>query len=389
VHAWIVRWTLSGTESALTVAVIVASLYLLAGVLLAGTPAWLAGAALGAAALSRPEGLLYAALGLAAICAGAARRARRTLEAVAGAAPLLLAYLVVSLRWHPPPVADFAARVAGVWTKPGLAAASIQSAVQIELATDALPLAAVAVLLALGTRSAFPAASGRRALWLLLAAWPPLLALSFAALGMPVGSRSMIPAAPCVLLLGIASLRWVAATTFAGRARHLLPAFVAAFALQNGLLAACVEAPRARARARELRASLVPLGIWARDRTPPGAVFAGAEIGAFGYCSDRRVLDLAGVVTPALAPLLAREGYDAVVKRLLFEGVGRPDYLIDRHPLLGRLEREEIEGTPYRALSERDLAGGAAMRLGDHGLTVYSIDWSVVDRTRLRVAVLY
>jgi hypothetical protein len=135
-----------------------------------------------------------------------------------------------------------------------------------------------------------------------------------------------------------------------------------------------------------LRASLVALGIWARDRTPPGASFAIPDIGAFGYYSDRRVLDLYGLVTPEIAPVVVREGYDAVVKRLLFERAGRPEYLIDRHPVRARLAESGDETNPFRFLFAREIPNLGITRARTYYYSVYAIDWKVVDQTRVRIA---
>ena len=43
------------------------------------------------------------------------------------------------------------------------------------------------------------------------------------------------------------------------------------------------------------------LALWLRDNAPPGAVVATHDIGALGYFSGRRVVDMAGLATPELA----------------------------------------------------------------------------------------
>ncbi|TMQ53298.1 MAG: hypothetical protein E6K74_09750 [Candidatus Eisenbacteria bacterium] len=245
-----------------------------------------------------------------------------------------------------------AAAKAGALANPGLAVAAIHSVVQIELATDALPLALFVLVLAFGSRStALPATRGRRVFWSVCAAWPLLLVLSFALGGVQVVSRYLLPAIPCVLLLGMASLRWVIATTLPGR-----------------------------------YTPLIAIGVWARDRTPPGVSFAIPDIGAFGYYSDRRVLDLYGLVTPEIAPVVVREGYDAVVKRLLFERAGRPEYLIDRHPVKARLAESGDETNPFRFLFAREIPNLGITRARTYYYSVYAIDWKVVDQTRIRIA---
>ena len=386
-HAWAMRWALSGMESPLATACVALALYGLAGILLQGRPGWGTGISLGLAALARPECHLLAPLGLLAVWAGAERGFRRAVELLGGVSLVLLPWLVTAWGWFHTVLPNTAAAKSGAWVRPGLAIAAIHAAFQIELVTDALPLALFVLVLAFGSRStALPGTRGRRLFWSVCAAWPALLILTFALGGVQVVSRYLLPATPCVLLLGMASLRWVVATSAPRRYALALPVFLCAFTLQNALFTCLVGVPSTRAHTRGLRASLVSIGIWARDRTPPGASFAVPDIGAFGYYSDRPVLDLYGLVTPEIAPVVVREGYDAVVRRLLFEKAGRPDYLIDRHAVRARLADGGDETSPYRFIFAREIPNLGITRPGTYYYSVYAIDWKVVDRTRVRIA---
>jgi len=385
-HAWAVRWALSGMETPLATACVALALYGLAGILIQGRSGWTTGIATGFAALARPECYLLVVLAILT-AAVAGRRPRRALEVLAGVALVVVPWLVTAWSWFHSVVPNTAAAKAGVLANPGLIVSALHSAFQIELATDALLLALLALVLAFGSRStALPTAGGRRFFWLACAAWPVLLVLFFAMEGVQVVSRYLLPATPCVLLLGMASLRWVVAATFPRRYAPALALFLAAFAIQNAVFTAFVSAPSARAHTRGLRPSLIALGIWARDNTPPSAAFAVADIGAFGYYSERRVLDLYGLVTPALAPIVVREGYDAMVTRCLFEAAGRPDYLIDRHRVKARLAMTLDQPTPYRFLFARWIPNLGITRPGGFYYSVYAIDWRVVDETRQRIA---
>jgi hypothetical protein len=386
-HAWAVRWTLSGMETPLVVALVALALYGLAGVLIEGRSGWTTGIVLGLAALTRPECTLLAAIAVLAVGAGALRRPGRALEVLAGAGIVILPWLWTAWRWFHAVLPNTASAKAGAVANPGLAVAALHSTFQIELATDALPLALFVLVLAFGSRStALPSAGGRRIFWLVCAAWPALLVLFFALNGVQVVSRYVLPATPCVLLLGMASFRWVVSATFPKRYAPALALFLAAFTLQSGIFTAFVSVPSVSAHTRGLRPSLIALGIWARDHTPPRTYFAVADIGAFGYYSERRVLDLYGLVTPELAPIVVREGYDGVVTRVLFEAAGRPEYLIDRHRIRGRLSMDPDQPSPYRFLFARQIENLGITRPGAFYYSVYAIDWRVVDETRQRVA---
>src|SRR5207245_1004968 len=160
---------------------------------------------------------LLAAVAVVAVWMGSERRARRSLEVLAGMALVVLPWLAIAWRWFHTLLPNTAAAKAGARLGPGLMIAAVHSVFQFELAADAL---------------------------------------------------------------------------------------------QNAAFTALESAPNTRAHTRGLRASLASIGVWARDHTPPTASFAAADIGAFGYYSERRVLDLYGLVTPVMAPIVVREGYD-------------------------------------------------------------------------------
>ncbi|HYQ90131.1 MAG TPA: hypothetical protein VEU09_10955 [Candidatus Binatia bacterium] len=386
-QAWALRWAVSGMETPLAAACVALALYGLAGVLVRRRAGWMAGVFLGLASLARPECHLLAAVAVVAVWMGSERRVRRSLEVLAGIALVVLPWLAIAWRWFHTLLPNTAAAKAGARLEPGLMIAAVHSVFQVELAADALPLALFVLVLAFGNRAtALPGSRGRRFFWLTCVAWPTLLVVSFALEGVQVVSRYMIPATPCVLLLGMASFRWVVANNLPKRYGMALAVFLAAFVLQNAAFTALVSAPNTRAHTRGLRASLASIGVWARDHTPPDASFAAADIGAFGYYSERRVLDLYGLVTPVMAPIVVREGYDAVVTRCLFEAAGRPDYLIDRHRAPGRLATEEDQPSPYRLLFTRRIENLGITRPGGFFYSVYAIDWRVVDETRQRVA---
>ena len=55
----------------------------------------------------------------------------------------------------------------------------------------------------------------------------------------------------------------------------------------------------------------VALGEWARANTPPDATLALNDIGAITYVSERSVVDLAGLITPEVVPVLHAPDRDA------------------------------------------------------------------------------
>lgn len=67
------------------------------------------------------------------------------------------------------------------------------------------------------------------------------------------------------------------------------------------------------------------LGRWFHDNTPPEATIAISDVGAVGYYSERRILDMFGLIDPHIARLRGRMHYKADPKYVL----GRdPDYIV-------------------------------------------------------------
>lgn len=78
---------------------------------------------------------------------------------------------------------------------------------------------------------------------------------------------------------------------------------------------------------RDIQRVHVTMGRWLAAHTAPAAVIAASDIGAVGYFSGRRVLDVAGLVTPKVQEYLRPgEPADQGVMRYLVDS--RPDYLV-------------------------------------------------------------
>lgn len=60
---------------------------------------------------------------------------------------------------------------------------------------------------------------------------------------------------------------------------------------------------------------MVAVAGWLADNTPPDALIASHDIGAIGYFAERPLLDLAGLISPEVIPLLDNE--DALAEYIL------------------------------------------------------------------------
>jgi len=390
-HAWSARWAVSGMETALAVLLVIAALELLARVLEGRGNSFVAGVLLGLAVLARPECWLLLGMGLLAIAVGsggsAGVRVPRAARATLGAAVPILPWLVFAWASFHRLLPNTSAAKAVAFLHPDLALDAIRTSIRIVLATDLLPLALSVVAAGFaGFELLREAAAPRRAFWLLVAAWPVSLVLGLAAGGVQVVSRYLLPAVPSILLLGVASFAWASSRLDPRRRAGALALLVALYIGQNAFVTLRYSAPHARRHTAGLLSSLGAFGTWARENTPPGTVFAIPDIGAFGFYSDRPVLDLFGLVTPEMAPITVHEGYDAVVSNLLFERVGRPTYLIDRARDTARLFTPDDPTNPYRSLSSKTIPDLGLTRPGAYVYSLYRIEWDVYDTTHPRIA---
>lgn len=226
---------------------------------------------------------------------------------------------------------------------------------------------------------------------------PPLALVGLAGLWSRLGKRAGLPAALLLLHpIGMALLAPYRGPAFQeGRySIHLLPlALVAGIAGAHALgrLAAAAGWRRARlphvaaallllAGIRELPGAAVrngeavqnvsamheSLGRWVAEHTPPGARLALNDVGAIAYLSRREVVDLMGLVTPAILPY-RREGEAGVIR---FVEAVRPDYVIIFPGWFTLLPRTPGFRAVHRVrLARNRVAGGDEM-------VVYETPWT-------------
>ena len=118
---------------------------------------------------------------------------------------------------------------------------------------------------------------------------------------------------------------------------------------------------------QNIEAMQVRLGRWVDANTPRDARLALNDVGAIGYLSRREVIDVMGLVTPAIIPY-RRDGEAGVLRYL--ERVC-PDYLIVFPEWFPRLTAMADRFTPiYRVRLSHNTAAGAAE------MVVYETVWT-------------
>ena len=105
-----------------------------------------------------------------------------------------------------------------------------------------------------------------------------------------------------------------------------------------------------------------------KENTPPGAVLALNDIGAITYFSERPVVDLAGLITPEVVPILHSPDRDALLADFMAErGVEYVIILPDWSP--GLAARDDVLEEVHRETLERNtIVGGQTM-------VVYQAHW--------------
>jgi hypothetical protein len=388
-HAWMLRWSVSGMETALGVVLVLAGFVAFTEGEQWGARPVRTGALWALAALCRPEAVFLLALwGIFLIADTENRQGLRRL--VFGSLPPLVIYggwllfsrLYFGTFWPQ----TLSAKAAGSYLE-GFPLANLVRQLEIIASTDGVFAAILVASLVAGGRRMWPERwiAQRMLPWVWLVAVPAL----YVARGVPVISRYLLPLMPILAWLAWrAAERWWRFEPADARLRRraaLLGAIVAVVVLgQNLAVYATDVLPHVRSFSAGMRASLVPWGRWFRAHSAAGATIATPDIGAIGYFSDRRVLDLAGLVTPEMVPLLERETPERAIADLEFASFSRPEFVVDRGDSVNDLRRRSRYGACLTPLGSASIEGLGIARPGEAIYTFYRVNWAVFDSLRTR-----
>ncbi len=395
-HAWMLRWSLLGMEAPLAVAFTLAGFVAFTSGGRWGERAGLTGVLWSLAALTRPEGGFLILIWGGRLLAGAWRRDGLRRAAAGAMGPILLygGWLAFAKGFYgtfwPQTLAAKTAGGEGL----DYHLQNLWRQVRIVGATDGV-LAAL-LLIAVILVAARPPAGGARARvtpgsldrWLPWA-WVAGLPVLYALRGVPVLSRYLLPLLPVLAWLAwrAADRWWVGETPTPGRSLRagLFAAVVMGLVVaQNTIVYRAQVVPHVRSFSPALEGSLVAWGRWFERHTARDAVIATPDIGAIGYFSRRRVVDLAGLVTPAMVPHLMRAEPESTVANFDFATFSRPDYLVDRAPGRYRLLTGSRFAPCLTALGEARVPNLGIARPEPVVYSFYRVDWAVFDSLRGR-----
>lgn len=151
--------------------------------------------------------------------------------------------------------------------------------------------------------------------------WALALPLAYAIV-LPIShrfNRYLIPALPGLAIAGVAGLR----ATIAAATWRFKPVYWRLVATSAALVLLMLQAfyfssaPAEYVRVSHYHAVRhVRAGRWLAEHTPRDAVVAAHDVGAIAYYSKRRVVDMAGLVTPEVIPHLHKPDYIAFLDSL-------------------------------------------------------------------------
>jgi hypothetical protein len=173
----------------------------------------------------------------------------------------------------------------------------------------------------------------------LLLVWAVFLPIVLLAQDVFISSRYLVVGLPPLTLGAFLILEyWMREKTTASALKYgkFITAIIIALQLT---LTGLVTIPHVRSFGSTM-AALQELADYLKKNTSPNASVAVTDVGVIGYSSSRRVIDLEGLVTPAMIPHRLRGDYDSLIATNYFLKVERPDYLIDRSRTPGRLGKK-------------------------------------------------
>jgi hypothetical protein len=145
----------------------------------------------------------------------------------------------------------------------------------------------------------------------------------------------------------------------------------------NAIFYVRVVLPPSRAFSTDLTGAMTQLALHLRDNSPPDAVVAAADIGYLAFYSQRRVLDLGGLVEPEMGKLRGQYDYEDIIARgLYFDVPGYPhvDYFVDRELARDRFDGAIVNGHRLTRVFATDVVNLGIRKPGIYYYALYQVD---------------
>jgi hypothetical protein len=345
-EAWVVRWSAVGMETSFALFMVMLSLDASLSATDSLRRSALFGLVLFCAVLARPEAVLLVPIAFAAFLLTRRLRARGGLAWLVVFASLYIAWLVVIER-H---TGTYLPMTAGAKQgRPDFSLAMLRRSLvplRIMGATLAVPWLVIVSALGRGLLdrpllSSFTGSDEHESTLLVLLFWAIAVPAVYTVLDFQVLSRYLVPVAPAVVILACVGFDGLTGRVRARRAA--LAAFTAVVLLQNVYFYSAVVVRPTREFSRGLEEVLGGMGRWLERNAEREALVAAPDIGAIGYYSGRRILDLGGLISREINEMRRNTPVETIIDEGLYLRF-EPDYLVDRSERPDRFAEAVIAG---------------------------------------------
>ncbi|GEM_PF-1396268 len=204
------------------------------------------------------------------------------------------------------------------------------------------------------------------------------LPIAYVILDMQVLSRYLLLIMPLVPVFGLISAKDLFARLGITRNKS------AAALTVSAVLMSCISivfyftivVPPSRAFARGLTHELRDLALYLKKNSEKNSVVAAADIGYLSFYSNRRVLDLGGLVEPSTGRLRSRFSYEKIIADGMYlnlSGYPHVDYFIDREKQPNRFEGAAIGGYAFESILVKVIDNLGIRKPGPYYYTLYKL----------------
>jgi hypothetical protein len=207
--------------------------------------------------------------------------------------------------------------------------------------------------------------------------WIVALPVAYVVFDIQILSRYLLLVTPLICVAG-----WIAVEELLG-GRVTLPvgriataAFAVLIIVTNAVFYFTVVLPPSRAFSHDLTHNMKSIAEFIRDNSGEDAVVAAADIGYLAFYSQRRVLDLGGLVEPETGELRSRFSYEDIIQNGMFLGIAgypRVDYFIDRELTPDRFEGRVLSGSVFERVFQTTVRNLGIRKPGPYYYTLYQL----------------
>jgi hypothetical protein len=202
------------------------------------------------------------------------------------------------------------------------------------------------------------------------------LPLAYVLFDIQVLSRYLLLVTPFIPVLGLAGLEQVVGRSPRAR-RFALVAVSSVMIVVSVVFYFKVVVPPSRSFSHGLTHELRDLALYLNENAPRDAVVAAADIGYLAFFSERRVLDLGGLVEPATGRMRERNTYEEIVESGIYlhtPGYPHVDYFIDREKTANRFDGKVLQGHKFRSILVKEMDNLGIRKPGPYFYTLYALE---------------